>query len=359
MTYSVGDKISVYRKKGGTLVGTKSGNKSVGNKTSVNNAVGVTNGEYSVGDKIVVWRGNKHRVGMRGGSVENINIPSTLPYSKSWHGYGTYLWQTITIWQSLNREDLGLYVVQRLIDSDNLKIKSAWRALEAEDEYVRLEDSTYYWEQPPYAPYREGVGDVPLYLGTDTDMYMCLYTGYTDTNFQVYSFDRNNGGINYIGKFFRSGSFEMLLDMAHFDGSYLYTRSEVYGGGYPGHYEIVKYKTTDLSIAARHPALNSSNSTMPVLTFVGDKAWAVIYSAGNYKYRELNKGDLTPTGDYYNNYILYSSYPFWVGNKPDGSIIWFYGVIKGDESNPGWKKWYSSSGTVSANITPEDETNWL
>ena len=173
------------------------------------------------------------------------------------------------------------------------------------------------------------------------------------------SFDRNNGGINYIGKFFRSGSFEMLLDMAHFDGSYLYTRSEVYGGGYPGHYEIVKYKTTDLSIAARHPALNSSNSTMPVLTFVGDKAWAVIYSAGNYKYRELNKGDLTPTGDYYNNYILYSSYPFWVGNKPDGSIIWFYGVIKGDESNPGWKKWYSSSGTVSANITPEDETNWL
>jgi hypothetical protein len=320
MSFSVGDSISVKDKKGSKTV-----SPSIGDKIISEGGYGRRSSSFSVGSRIYVAPSICKKYGYKSGTV----VPA-ISFDR-WSGYGEFVWQHICTKVSSIKEDLGIWVVKRENNTENLSINEIWQ-IPADDVDVTYNPAlgTYTWNETLLSDAHANIG----IMATDTDTYM--FNSNT-----IYNFDTATGAYSVKGTI-PAGSLVLA-----FDGSNIFARSE-------GH--IYKIRFSDLTVTATLTEGYPIDYAPPIF-ISGSSVWFTRYAAGggtgNGRMTEYNYSDLTPTGNYYEE-AIYGIYYSPQDNSSSGIKFWYNGYSD-SKILPGvnWRTWDISSGAVSDTIIPD------
>jgi hypothetical protein len=322
-TFSVGDKIKYN---GNT--GSKTSTPIVGSKILVNGKYGHYSNNFNVGDRIWIDKGFNKDYGYKSKYI----IPVPDYTCDRWSGYGDYMWQHICVRSVATRDDLGIWVVKRVNNSDDLSINDVWQ-IKADDLDVTYSSLTekYTWNEPLLANNSTEVG----IMCTDSITYMFNLN-------TIYNFDMETG--EYSVK----GSLPSNTYPVAFDGTSIFARK--YAN------KIYRFRFSDLTAMATLDGGSGSNVYIPPIFISGSNVWFTQYMIGsgpNGNMEKRNYSDLTSTGVSYSNGVYqYDNFP--QVNSGSGVKYWFNGFSDTYPSpHTGWKTWDIGTGVTSNTITIE------
>lgn len=329
MSYNVSDKISVYHKHNGKKVGVKGGTAAVSNKIAcTGNKIAVNHGTYSVSNAVLVKQGIGHKVGFKSGEPYTpIPYDNDEYYNDLFGGYGTYLWQIKCVFHSPTRDNLGLYLIKRLNDSNDLTILDITKIRLAEDDevcYGCVWPNGYTWQWG----YNSLYGNHNRLTATDYEIYILC-----GLDNKLYRVNKTNGDLIYHHTFPGVAGDVNWVD---YDGSSFYS---FYWDDAHYAYRLYRYDSVFNLKASLYEG--SGRYYAPPLFFTGDgKIWFYRFR-GSSMMAEANTSDLTLTGDT----GTFDSYAIEVGGQNgSGNRFWYHTKLFYDGNwHSSWTQWNSVS----------------
>jgi hypothetical protein len=324
MALVVGDVILIKDK-----IGSKGPSNIIGDIIANTSDLGTRGSNYIVGDEISIW----DKLGVKTASSFSL-IPNQVK-SEYYHGFGYFMWELIIIMRSPTKTDLGLYIVKRATNSDNLEIGDITH-IELDDDDPRIEwnesFNQYTFVDPVYTNgYNQRSGCI---LCTDTLMYFFVYADRS-----IYLIDKITGEYTLVG------TFPVTSTISTFDGEYIYSYKT-------SPFMVYKVSLSTLSVVA---SIAGSDYKVPPFFIVGNKIWITRGTVGYAgTLNEHNVSDLSLTGDTTGG--LYLDEGSNIGRLSSNSQTygWFYGVCySGFCAGTGWHRWLVSTGYVTPVITIE------
>lgn len=325
MTFFVGDQLLVKDN-----IGSMSSTRYVGDNIAVDSFLGTEGDSYVVGDCVSIW---DRELGLKSyGGFDK--IPPDV-YLRWFNGYGDFMWEVVSIIVSATQENLGLYLVKRINNSDNLEIGSIKKIRVAAEGEVSFVSGQYWWNEPII-----GVGSL-LHdmVADDSEIYFARYgNGY------IYKLNLYNGTLTYKGTMGGVGTQAIA-----YDGGYIYALDT---RGTSDQY-MYKIRMSDFVIVASYHNTSWGGMWNPFI-IVDDKIWSSYAPhGGSYIIREQNKSDLSLTGVTKSNPIfnLQTNWQSCYGISGG----YEYEAWAWDDYDNAWKKYSPTKGSKSAAITIENE----
>ncbi len=341
MTIEVGDKVILIPNGRGGYLAHRATAPEVGDKVLLipNKSGGHIASKLStpqVGDIVILisYKGRNYILSSAGFTP----IPIPAVYYRCFNGYGEYMWELVGAIRDPTEEKLGLYLIKRINNSDNLEIESITKIRTPTEEEISYAYGSYYWNVPIIG---YGAGIYYWMIATDGEIYLQNNTGATAKN--VYQIDKEDGTLTLKGTL--GGTYTYVVA---YDGEFIYALD------HPAQWDqwIYKIKMSDFSTVATYHTTSWGGMWGP-LTVVDDKLWSSWAPVGGgYYIREHNKSDLTLTG---------KTYPLFIDDLEHNWQSTF-GTASGYEyeawswSSMGyWRKYSPTRGTASGAIIIDNE----
>jgi len=314
----------------------------------------VFNGSASVGGKVkVIQYKGKRRV-----ISSPLDILSTYSY---FSGYGETYWELLIVAQSHNPHDCArVYLVERIMDSDNLKIKKV--------KYITRNKNAVLIYNPSTKVYS--------WMGEDFDSTMFRWGAFLATDDEmIFLHDGSGGGPNkiyYLNKNAESWD-DLLYDgrdwigepAGNFDGDYIYVRT----GGETRESYIAKISLDDLSQVALSPQSGMYPTYIAPTAICGDWVMVTRYYAyySTFTAMKFDRDDLSFISS---GFAEPFSPPFAIyeqahgmGQAPgfNGSKVWLSGRLPYSEpwGSSNWYTFNPADNTYTGPITIESAIDYI
>lgn len=325
MTLIIGDEILIK-----DSIGSKGSTNVVGDIIANTSDLGTRGSNYIVGDEVSVW---DNKIGVKSGGAYSL-VPNQVN-SVYYHGFGYFMWELNIVRRSPTKSDLGLYIVKRATNSDNLAIGDITH-IELADDDPRVEwnggYNMYTFVDPVYT--NGYSGRQGCILCTDTLMYFFTYS-----DRKIYRINKITGGYVY------TGTYPVTSTISTFDGTYIYSYTTA-------PFNVYQVKISDFTIAN---SIGGSDYKVPPFFILGSEIWITRGAVGSDGIlKEHNVSDLSLTGETQYGLYLDENGLSAVLSSNSPNYGWFNGVCySGHCSGSGWHRWTASTGYVTDPITIE------